>query len=108
MENNEFNELKEKLDSYTPAIPDTVLEYYMEKCGASTLDENVKKSISLLSHKFLTDVAVGAFQYHKMYTKAAQKDKRFMKEKKVTLQVQDLEKALKDLGINISKPGYYM
>lgn len=108
MENSEFNELKAKLESYTPAIPDAILEYYMEKCGVTTLDENTKKCISLMSHKFLTDVAVGAFQYHKIYSKAAQKDKRFGKEKKVTLQVQDLEKALKDLGINISKPGYYM
>lgn len=108
MFDQEFNELKEKLQNYTPAIPGQVIEYYLEKCGITTLDENVKKTISLMSHKFLTDVAVGAFQYHKMYAKAAQKDKKFGKEKKITLQVQDLEKALNDMGINISKPGYYM
>lgn len=108
MDDMEFNELKEKLGSYTPAMPESVLDFYLEKCGVTTLDGDVKKMISLMSHKFLTDVAVGAFQYHKIFSKAAQKDKRFGKEKKVTLQVQDLEKALKDMGIDISRPSYYM
>lgn len=108
MDDDEFNEFKEKLSSYTPLIPDIVLEYYMEKCGVSSQDADVKKAISLMSHKFLTDVAVGAFQYHKIHTKAAQKDKRFGKEKKSTLQIPDLERALEDMGVDISRPYYYI
>ncbi|KAI4291743.1 transcription initiation factor TFIID subunit 10 [Pancytospora philotis] len=108
MDAQEFNEFKQKLESYTPLIPDVVLEYYMSKCGVTSKDETVKKAISLMSHKFLTDVAAGAFQYHKIHAKAAQKDKRFGREKKVTLQVADLERALEDMGINISRPYYYI
>lgn len=108
MNDDECNELKQKLASYTPMIPNSVIESYLEKAGIETLDENVKKMISLMSHKFLTDVAVGAFQYHKIFTKAAQKDKRFGKEKKTTLQIQDLEKSLKDMGIDIKRPSYYL
>lgn len=108
MDDKEFNELKEKLESYTPSIPETVLDYYLEKSGITTMDENVKKTISVIIHKFLTDVAVGSFQYHKMFNKAAQKDKKFFKEKQVTLGVQDLQRALNDMGIDISKPSYYM
>lgn len=108
MDEKEFNEFKEKLDSYTPLIPDVVLDYYMEKCGITSKDNDVKKAISLMSHKFLTDVAVGAFQYHKIHLKAAQKDKRFAREKKTTLHITDLQKALEDMGIDISRPYYYI
>lgn len=108
MEESEFNEFKKHLSSYTPMIPDSVIESYCERCGVETLDGDVKKTISLMSHKFLTDVSVAAFQYHKMFSKAAQKDKRFGREKKITLQIQDLERALKDMGIDISRPSYFL
>lgn len=108
MEDTEFNEFQEQLQEYTPVLPDIVLEYYMEKCGLTTCDENVKKAISLISHKFLTDVATAAFQYHKIHLKAAQKDKRFAREKKITLQLSDLEKALEDMGIDVTRPHYYL
>lgn len=108
MEDEEFTEFKKKLEEYTPMIPNSVIESYCERCGIETLDEDVKKTISLLSHKFLTDVAIASFQYHKIFAKNAQKDKRFEREKKVTLQIQDLEKALKELGIDISRPNYFL
>lgn len=108
MNDSEFNEFKEKLSSYTPMIPDCVIDAYCENCGVETLDKNVKKTIALMSHKFLTDIVVASFQYHKIFAKAAQKDKRFGKEKKVTLQMQDIEKALKDMGIDVSRPSYFL
>lgn len=108
MEDREFNELKEKLDSYVPSIPESIMDYYLEKSGIVSMDKNVKKTISAIIHKFLTDVSVGAFQYHKIHNKSAQKDRRFLKEKQVTLGIQDLEKALYDMGIDVSKPSYYM
>ena len=108
MEEADFNEFKARLDGYTPLISDAILDHYMEKCGITTKDENVKKVIALMSHKFLTDVAIGAFQFHKIHTKAAQKDKRFGREKKLTLQLSDLQRSLEDMGIDISRPYYYM
>jgi len=108
MDESEFNELKKKLASYAPLIPDVVIDYYMEKCGVESCDPSLKKAISLMSHKFLTDVATGAFQHHKINAKALQKDKRFGREKKPTLQMADLEKTLDDMGINITRPYYYM
>jgi transcription initiation factor TFIID subunit 10 len=108
MEDGEFNELTKKLESFVPMIPISVIDSYLEKCGIETMDENVKKTISLMSHKFLTDVAVCSFQYHKIFAKAQQKDKRFPREKKITLTIQDLEKALGELGIDIKRPSYYL
>ena len=107
MNSQQQNELKSKLDNYTPLLPDSVIDYFLEKNGINTKNENVKKLISLMAHKFLTDVALNAFQFHKIHLKARLKDKRFAKEKKITLQVVDLEKALEEMGINISRPYYY-
>lgn len=108
MNDSEFKEFKEKMASYSPIIPESVIDSYCERCGIESLDPDVRKTIALMSHKFLTDVGVAAFQYHKLFSKAAQKDKRFGREKKVTLQVQDLEKALKEMGIDISRPNYFL
>lgn len=108
MKDEEFNDFKNKLEEYLPIIPDSVLEFYMQKSGITSSDKNVKKLVSLLSHKFISDIVNSSLQYHKIHQKAAQKDKRFAREKKLTLQVNDLEKALEDVGINISRPNYYM
>lgn len=107
MEKEEFEGLREKIEKYTPMLPDSVIDYFMEKNGVQSDNEEVKKMISLLSHKFLTDVAINAFQFHKIHVKARSKDKRFGKEKKPTLQVVDLEKALEEMGIDISRPYFY-
>ncbi|KAK6090855.1 hypothetical protein P3W45_000100 [Vairimorpha bombi] len=108
MKEEDFNDLKKNLDEYVPIIPDSVLDYYMQKSGITSTDEKSKKLVSLLSHKFISDVCTSAFQYHKIGQKNAQKDKRFAREKKPTLQVVDVEKALEESGINVARPHYYM
>ncbi|KAF5141626.1 transcription initiation factor tfiid subunit taf10 [Vairimorpha ceranae] len=108
MKDVEFEEFKQNLDEYIPLIPDSVLDYYMQKSGVTSSDTNVKKLVSLLSHKFISDVCASSFQYHKLRQKNAQKDKRFSRDKKASLQVVDVEKALEEIGINISRPHYYM
>ncbi|WUR02281.1 transcription initiation factor TFIID subunit 10 (TAF10) [Vairimorpha necatrix] len=108
MKDSDFEEFKKNLDEYIPIIPDSVLDYYMQKSGITSSETNVKKMISLLSHKFISDVCGSAFQYHKLGQKNAQKDKRFSKDKKPSLQVVDVEKALEEVGINVNRPHYYM
>ncbi|KAM0671743.1 subunit of transcription initiation factor TFIID [Ordospora colligata] len=108
MKEDEFNELKHNLENYIPLLPESVIDHYMEKAGVVTSDPNMKKLVSLLAHKFITDVAISSRQYHKINQKAAQKDKRFANEKKTTFQLADLESALEEVGINISRPHYYI
>lgn len=108
MKNEDFEEFKKHLDEYIPIIPDSVIDYYMQKSGVISEDERLKKLVSLLSHKFISDVCSSAFQFHKINQKNAQKDKRFAREKKITLQVIDVEKALEEAGINAERPYYYM
>ncbi|ELQ75002.1 Transcription initiation factor TFIID, subunit TAF10 [Trachipleistophora hominis] len=96
------------LDDFTPLIPDIVLDHLLERSGVDCADKETKKAISLLAQKFITDVATSSFQFHKIHQKAAQKDKRFPKEKKLTLHMNDLEKALEEYGIDVSRPSYFM
>lgn len=104
----ETNETDIDLDEFTPLIPDVVLDHLLERNGIDCVDKETKKTISLMAQKFITDVATSAFQFHKIHQKAAQKDKRFSKEKKLTLNMLDLEKALEEYGINVSRPHYFM
>ncbi|EQB60699.1 transcription initiation factor tfiid subunit 10 [Vairimorpha apis BRL 01] len=87
MKNEDFEEFKKHLDEYIPIIPDSVIDYYMQKSGVISEDERLKKLVSLLSHKFISDVCT---------------------RKKITLQVIDVEKALEEAGINAERPYYYM
>ncbi|KAK1349745.1 subunit 10 of transcription initiation factor IID [Hamiltosporidium tvaerminnensis] len=108
MDDESFNKFKENLEEFTPLIPDVVIDHFLERSGIEHCDENVRKMISLMTQKFITDISTSSFQYHKINQKAASKDKRIPKEKKPTLQVADLEKALEEQGINISRPYYFM
>ena len=56
--------------------------------------------------KLVTDIAASAMQYRKIYQKAALKDKRMPREKKVTLQMCDLEKALEEHAVDVGRLFY--
>lgn len=96
------------LDNFKPLIPDLVLDHLLELNGIDHADLETKKTVAALAQKFITDIATSAFQFHKIHQKAAMKDKRFAKEKKLTLNVNDLQKALEEYGIDISRPSYFI
>ncbi|RVD91093.1 transcription initiation factor TFIID subunit [Tubulinosema ratisbonensis] len=108
MKDETFNEFKDKLEKFTPLLPDAVTEYFIEKAGIECCDDNVKKYVSLLAQKFITDIATSAMQHRKIHQKGASKDKRMPKEKKNALQIADIEKALAEYGIDISRPFYFL
>ncbi|KAM0687745.1 Transcription initiation factor TFIID subunit 10 [Conglomerata obtusa] len=108
MDNETFNKVKENLDDYVPLIPEVVIDHFAEKAGVQHLDKDVKKVISLIAQKFVTDVSVSSFQWHKIHQKGVQKDKRFAKEKKITFNMNDLQMALEEKGIDIGRPHYFM
>lgn len=102
-----FKTFKQNFENYTPLIPEPIIDHILEKSGVEHADKNIKKYLSLVAHKFIADISTSAFQYHKLYQKAALKDKRFAKEKRLTFTMQDLEKAMEEHGINIGRPSYY-
>ncbi|KAI5180891.1 transcription initiation factor TFIID subunit 10 [Nematocida sp. AWRm80] len=107
MEDNAFNRLNEGLDSFIPLIPEVVLDYCFTKAGLSSDDPKIKKIVSLVAQKLITDVATCAYQYHKIAQRASLKEKKGPKERKLTLTLSDIESALKEIGLNVSRPAYF-
>lgn len=75
----------------------------MNKSGLETDDIKLKRLLSLVTQKFVTDIASDALQYSKV-RQSSQSQKR--KDKKLTLTVEDLSSACKEKGINIKRPSY--
>ncbi|KAI8646868.1 transcription initiation factor IID TAF10 subunit [Parasitella parasitica] len=99
-------ELLMTMDSYTPIIPDAVIDYYLDKTGFDCDDARIKKLFALAAQKFVADIATDAFQINqvKQPSRAASKSN---KEKKVVLTMDDLSSALTEYGLNVAKPEYY-
>jgi transcription initiation factor TFIID subunit 10 len=107
MDDETFNKISEGLEAFTPLIPDPVLDFCFVKAGLEISDPKVKKLVSLIAQKFITDVATSCYQYHKIVQRATMKEKKGPKERKLTLTLSDVEHALKEVGINISRPSYF-
>lgn len=65
----------------------------------------VQQLVALATEKFVSDIANAALQYSKI-RKAAQKSKK--KDRGHVLTTEDLASALRDAGIQTSKPAYFV
>lgn len=61
--------------------------------------------VSLMSQKFINDVAADSMQHTKVRV-ASSKAKKAA-DKKLVATVQDVSAALTDAGVNVAKPAYY-
>jgi len=95
-----------QLEDYQPTIPDSVTNHYLRKAGFDSSDPRIARMISLAAQKFISDIANDALQHSKMRA-SGQSSKKQVKDKKMTLQMEDLQPALADYGINIKKPMYF-
>ncbi|EIJ88616.1 hypothetical protein NEQG_01306 [Nematocida parisii ERTm3] len=82
MDDSTFNKINEGLDSFIPLIPDVVLDHCFTKAGLATDDPKIKKLVSLIAQKLITDVATCAYQYHKIAKRASLKEKKTPKREK--------------------------
>ena len=57
MDEDEVNKFSAILDQFTPAIPETVTQYYLKQSGVQTDDERVVKLISASVQKFMSGKA---------------------------------------------------
>ena len=62
MDEDEVNKFSAILDQFTPAIPETVTQYYLKQSGVQTDDERVVKLISASVQKFMSGKASRASQ----------------------------------------------
>jgi len=109
------------LDDYEPLIPNEVTDYYLQRVGFETDDVRLKRLLSLVAQKFVSDIAADAFQHARLRTNAtgggrAKTDKSgqggsstTVKDKSRTvLTLDDLSSALGEYGINARKPEFYL
>jgi len=100
-------EFLNQLEDYVPTIPDAVTVSYMQRAGFETIDPRVVRLISLASQKFVSDIAHDALQHCKMRG-SGQSSRKSGKDKRYTLTMDDLAPALKEYGIHVKKPPYFV
>lgn len=78
----------------------------MTKAGVECEDIRLKRLVSLVSQKFVTDIANDAMYYSKQRQSGSAKTGG-PGGKKATLTMEDLAAALSDHGVNIKRPNYF-
>uniref|UniRef100_A0A164WKZ0 Transcription initiation factor TFIID subunit 10 n=1 Tax=Daucus carota subsp. sativus TaxID=79200 RepID=A0A164WKZ0_DAUCS len=97
------------LMDYTPTIPDELAEHYLAKSGFQCPDVRLVRLVAVATQKFIADVATDALQHCKARQAAVVKDKRdkLQKDKRLTLAMEDLSKALQEYGVNVKHQEYF-
>ncbi|GJP45132.1 hypothetical protein CLOM_g4545 [Closterium sp. NIES-68] len=98
------------LESYDPLIPDDLTAYYLQTSGVRNPNIHVTRLVSVAAHKFIGEVASDALQFCKIRQAGSGKEMkaRGPKEKKLVLTTEDLAAALKEYGVNVRKPDYFV
>ena len=97
------------LSSYRPAIPDELVRYYLSRAGFQTDDVRLERLISLAAQKFIAEIAHDAISHCRLRQGAStsQSKKGAPKDVKLTLTIDDLERALREYGVVLKKPPYF-
>ncbi|KAK9143845.1 hypothetical protein Syun_013245 [Stephania yunnanensis] len=98
------------LMDYTPTIPDELVEHYIAKSGFQCPDVRLIRLVAVATQKFITEVATDALQHCKARQTGAVKDKRDKQQKqdkRLTLTMDDLSKALREYGVNMKHQEYF-
>ncbi|WCJ30460.1 Transcription initiation factor TFIID subunit 10 [Euphorbia peplus] len=104
-----LTEFLSSLMDYTPTIPDELVEHYLAKSGFQCPDVRLIRLVAVATQKFVAEVASDALQQCKARQTTVVKDKRDkqQKEKRLTLTMDDLSKALRDYGVNVKHQEYF-
>ncbi|CAG0914313.1 unnamed protein product [Notodromas monacha] len=103
-----FTDFLQSLEEFTPTIPDAVTSHYMSTAGFQVDDPRLLRLISLSSQKFIADVTNDAMQHCKLRTAQQLKNQKQTKDRRFQLTLEDLLPTLKERGINVKKPHYFI
>ncbi|KAI9078760.1 hypothetical protein K1719_039218 [Acacia pycnantha] len=97
------------LMDYTPTIPDELVEHYLAKSGFQCPDVRLTRLVAVATQKFVAEVANDALQHCKARQATIPKDKKDkqQKDKRLTLTMEDLSKALHGHGVNVRHQEYF-
>ncbi|KAJ8902848.1 hypothetical protein NDN08_006168 [Rhodosorus marinus] len=95
------------LSDYHPVIPDELVRYYLAKSGFQCDDVRVERLVALAAQKFLADVCLEALSHARSRQHAIPGKGKQAIDTRLVLSTEDLERALREYGVNMQKPPYY-
>ncbi|OXH23221.1 transcription initiation factor TFIID subunit 10 [Cryptococcus neoformans] len=105
-------ELLVMLDGYKPLIPEEVTEYFLQRSGFDCSDPRLKRLLSLVAQKFISDLSRDAFHFSKLRVNGATAGRgrpaAGVDRNRVVLTMDDLSLALGEHGVNLKAPDYYL
>jgi transcription initiation factor TFIID subunit 10 len=103
-------EILSLMEDHKPLIAEELIDYYLIKAGVRCEDIRLKRLISVLGQKFLSDVINDALKYSKLKNSAHGSSIRLSNQRessKQSLSLDDLIYSLSERGINIKRPPYH-
>lgn len=97
------NSMLDAIEEFDSSIPDAVVHHYLNSAGMQTTDQRIVRLIAVAAQKFVHDVVSDSLQRCKL--RAAQGKK--LKDKKYTLNLDDLSAALSEYGIEVGRQQYF-
>jgi len=104
----QVEDLLEKVESYSPVLPDGVTENILHSAGFESPSPEITRLVSLVAQKFISDISYEALQHCKMRGGGRdEKKKATGRDRKYAMTTEDLVVALTDQGLTIKKPPYF-
>lgn len=105
---DQVEDLLEKVETYSPVIPDGVTESILQGAGFESTSPEITRLVSLVAQKFISDISYEALQHCKMRGGGKdEKKKASGRDRKYAMTTEDLVVALSDQGLTVKKPPYY-
>eukprot|EP00003_Mantamonas_plastica_P004612 TRINITY_DN1364_c1_g2_i3.p1 TRINITY_DN1364_c1_g2~~TRINITY_DN1364_c1_g2_i3.p1 ORF type:complete len:135 (-),score=46.69 TRINITY_DN1364_c1_g2_i3:51-431(-) len=103
----QLEELVDAMDGYNTTIPTEVIQYYLEKSGFQTSDEDVLKLVNVATQKFIYDLALDSIHYTKIREQRETGRSKTKATHRRVLKVEDVQQSLEQYGIHVNKPEYF-
>jgi transcription initiation factor TFIID subunit 10 len=103
-------EILSLMEDHKPLIAEELIDYYLIKAGVRCEDIRLKRLISVLGQKFLSDVINDALKYSKLKNSTHGSSVRSSTQRessKQSLSMDDLIYSLSERGIIIKRPPYH-
>lgn len=91
------------IEEFDSSIPDVVVHHYLNSAGMQTTDSRIVRLIAVAAQKFIHDIVSDSLQRCKLRSTQGKK----AKEKKYTLNMEDLSSALAEYGLEVRRQQYF-
>ncbi|BAM80510.1 probable transcription initiation factor TFIID, subunit TAF10 [Cyanidioschyzon merolae strain 10D] len=107
IDNDDLGDFIASLEDYQTAIPDPLVQHFLNKAGFQTDDPRVIRLVALAAQKFVADVAHEALTQRRIHRESQHKGSSSTEDDKVVLTKEDLKWALQEFGIRLARTEYF-